>query len=79
MDQVMISYLSRSCESKNPIKESKLQLHKYTRNGLPKWCYGIKDYVFLVSPTEFDNANYVSEALWNPKKDEWLQKEEKKK
>ena len=52
MDEVMIPYLSRSCESKNPIKESKLQLHKYTRNGVPKRSYGIKDYVFLVSPTE---------------------------
>lgn len=59
MDQLMITYQIRSCESKNPIKESKLQLHKYIKNDILKQSYGNKEYVFFLYPIELDKPNYI--------------------
>jgi len=72
MDQEMIPGPSGSYESQNPIEESELQIRKSTRKGVPKWSYEIEDYVFLVSPTELDEPNSVTEALSRPERDEWL-------
>ncbi len=38
------------------------------RKGLTKQSYEIEDYVFLVSPIELDEPNYVTEALLSPEK-----------
>jgi len=72
MDQEMIPGPSGSYESQNPIEESELQIRKSTRKGVPKRSYEIEDYVFLVSPTELDEPNSVTEALSSSKRDEWL-------
>ncbi|PHT58691.1 hypothetical protein CQW23_01054 [Capsicum baccatum] len=72
IEQEMTVVPSGSCESQNPIEESKLHLRKSTRKGVLKRSDEIKDYVFLVSPTELDEPDSVTEALSNPKKDEWI-------
>ncbi|KAF3638907.1 hypothetical protein FXO37_24173 [Capsicum annuum] len=70
--QEMIPGPSGSCESQNPIEEYELQLRKSTKKGVPKRFYEIEDYVFLVSPTELDEPNSVTEALSSFEKDEWI-------
>ena len=69
MDHEMISGPSGSYESQNTIEESELQIRKSTREGVPKQSYEIEDYVFLVSPTELDEPNSVTEALSRPERD----------
>ena len=59
----MIPDLSGSYESQDPIEEYELQICKSTRKGVPKRSHGIDDYVFLVTPPELDEPNYVTEAL----------------
>ena len=44
---------------KNSIEESELQICKSTGKSVPKQSYEIEDYVFLVSPTELDEHNFV--------------------
>ncbi|KAH0652494.1 hypothetical protein KY289_030172 [Solanum tuberosum] len=70
MDQEMILGPSGSYESQNPIEESELQIRKSTRKGVPKRSYEIDYNVFLVSPTELDEHNYVTEAFSSPERDE---------
>ena len=72
VNQEMNHVPSGSYEFQNPIEESKLHICKSIREGIPKRSYEIEDYVFLVSPTELDEPNFVTEDLLGPERDEWV-------
>lgn len=62
MDQEIVPGPCYSFEYLNSTEESELKLRKSTRRGESKWFYDIEDYVYVVSPVELDERNFITKT-----------------